>query len=304
MLYDIGGITFAERGMVLFYNILTLWPALLLGVPVVKLSQAVGPFKSPLNKFFARMFLPQCERVFPRGDISAGFLADLNLGMDSSPVSADIAFLYKSGYSLSSENPEKVSLLKAEIDNWKIRRSKSYRFFTKHGGYEEDGCPGMRSLSWKSYRKIDQSRISTTSSLPNSNRAGSEKSQNNDILGIQKIRCYRPMSHFNGNDLRKDRMDGLGYKYGWYSQDHWQSQFGSNIPIPLHDFFLSLAVPVYVIGWSHKYHEVLERFRMDEFMRDYKNMDARIPWQGKINCTANRSRTYGKQIKKGFKLIR
>ena len=37
---------------------------------------------------------------------------------------------------------------------------------------------------------------------------------------------------------------------------------------------LSLAVPVYVIGWSHKYKEVLERFQMDEFMRDYKNVDA------------------------------
>jgi len=37
---------------------------------------------------------------------------------------------------------------------------------------------------------------------------------------------------------------------------------------------LSLAVPVYVIGWSHKYQEILQFFKMDEFMRDYRNIDA------------------------------
>ena len=75
VLFDIGGITFAERGLILVYNVLTLWPAMLLGVPVMKFSQAVGPFCSPINRFFARLFSPDVRKFIPAGEISAEYLA-------------------------------------------------------------------------------------------------------------------------------------------------------------------------------------------------------------------------------------
>ena len=272
VLYDIGGITFAERGMVLFYNILTLWPALLLGVPVVKLSQAVGPFNSPLNKFFARLFLPKCERVFPRGDISAGFLADLNLAMVNSPVSADIAFLYKPGYSLSTENPEKVSLLLKQIDKWKIGGAKVIVVSPSTVVMKKMSSPAYEKLILDILRKMDQSKFHYIL-LPNSNRAGSEKSQNNDILAIQKIRALANESL--PDDLR-NRIEWVDWDLNTDSLRKIIGKANLVVTSRFHGMIaaLSLAVPVYVVGWSHKYKEVLERFRMDEFMRDYKNVDA------------------------------
>ncbi len=61
VLLDIGGITFSDgREKYLPFNILSIWPAMLLGVPVVKLAQAVGPFKNPLNRFLRKDFLFRC----------------------------------------------------------------------------------------------------------------------------------------------------------------------------------------------------------------------------------------------------
>ena len=62
LLLDIGGITFSDgREKYLPFNILSVWPAMLLGVPVVKLAQAVGPFKNWLNFTLARYFLLRCK---------------------------------------------------------------------------------------------------------------------------------------------------------------------------------------------------------------------------------------------------
>jgi len=50
LLLDIGGITFSDgREKFLPFNILTIWPAMILNVPVIKMAQAVGPFKHPIN---------------------------------------------------------------------------------------------------------------------------------------------------------------------------------------------------------------------------------------------------------------
>jgi len=57
ILLDIGGITFSDgREKYLPYNILTIWPAMLLHVPVVKMAQAVGPFKHSINRLCAKIF--------------------------------------------------------------------------------------------------------------------------------------------------------------------------------------------------------------------------------------------------------
>jgi len=43
---DIGGLPFLMGGLIFLpYNILTLWPAILLKVPVIKMSQAAGLLK-------------------------------------------------------------------------------------------------------------------------------------------------------------------------------------------------------------------------------------------------------------------
>ena len=272
VLFDIGGITFAERGLVLAYNILTLWPALLLGVPVVKLSQAVGPFSSPINRFFARLFLPKCKKIYPRGEISAEYLASLNLQKEPSPVAADIAFLFDPDYSLSTENAEKVNQLTQKMAKWKEEGSKVIIFSPSTVVMKKMTSPKYENLILDIIRKLDHPEFNFVF-LPNSNRAESDKAQNNDILAIKKFR--EGVEKAFPEDL-KARIEWVDWDLNTAGLRQIISGASLIVTSRFHGMIaaLSLAVPVYVIGWSHKYREVLRSFQMEDFLRDYKNVDA------------------------------
>ena len=274
MLYDIGGITFAERGLVLGYNILTLWPALLLGVPVVKLSQAVGPFKSPLNRFFARIFLPRCRQVYPRGEISAQFLAGLKLKKTSSPVSTDIAFSYRPEYSLSVENPERVSEITDRLSNLKKSGKKVIVFSPSTVVLKKMTSPKYEQLVLNIIQKIDKPDHHYVF-LPNSTRAGSEGFQNNDIQVIKRIREFADFQY--AADLLP-RIEWIDWDLNTKGIQQIIRESNLVVTSRFHCMVssLSLGIPIYVIGWSHKYLEILRLFNLEDFMIDYteKDMDS------------------------------
>lgn len=92
VLLDQGGITFVDgREKFLLYNIASILPALMIGTPVVKCSQALGPFNNPINKFFARIFLPKMKVIVSRGSITRKYLDQLEL--KNTLEGADYAFL-------------------------------------------------------------------------------------------------------------------------------------------------------------------------------------------------------------------
>jgi coenzyme F420-reducing hydrogenase beta subunit/polysaccharide pyruvyl transferase WcaK-like protein len=274
ILFDISGISFSERGLILAYNILTLWPAMLLGVPVVKLSQAIGPFKSPLNKFLARIFLPRCKKVFPRGEISSKFISELNTRMEVSPVSADIAFLYRKDYSLSIENPERISLLKQKVEKWKAAGHKVIIF--------SPSTVVLKKMTSPKYEVLIQTLIDTIDRpgynyifIPNSNREGSKKYQNNDIQVNHKIQEIMQ---------RRSKLEVLS-RIEWIDWDInsdgiQQIIQGANLVVTsrFHSMVsaLSLGVPLYVIGWGHKYLEILKSFSLEENISDYQNIDINL----------------------------
>jgi colanic acid/amylovoran biosynthesis protein len=271
VLYDIGGITFAERGVVLFYNILTLWPAMLLGTPVVKLSQAIGPFKSPINRFFARKFLSRCLKVYPRGEISAKCIANLRLQMKAAAVSTDIAFLYNPNYSLSSENLEKVELLKEKLMAWNSSGRKLIVFSPSTVLLKKMGSPKYELLMKNLIEIIDHPEYQYIF-IPNSNRAGSGSYQNNDIQVNNKIRMK----------LEQGFKTELLSKIEWIDWDINTAGIQqiincANLVVTsrFHSMIssLSLGVPVYVIGWGHKYLEILKMFAFEEWMSDYHQID-------------------------------
>lgn len=268
ILFDIGGITFAERGLILAYNILTLWPAMLLGIPLVKLSQAVGPFKSPMNRFFARLFLPRCKKVFTRGEISVKYIADLGITMEPTPVSADIAFLYRKDYSLSTENQDKVELLKKKIADFKKAGQKVIVFSPSTVVLKKMTSPKYEVLIKKLIETIDHDNFHYVF-LPNSNREGSEKLQNNDIQVNKKIRVL----------MEKESTTEILSKIDWVDWDIntdgiQQIIQDANLVVTsrFHSMVssLSLGVPVYVIGWGHKYLEILQSFTFEDYISDYQ----------------------------------
>ena len=92
MLFDMSGIAFADgRGVpLLAYNVACSLPAIALGVPVVKLSQALGPFRTLLNRSLARFVLGRCRQVYARGRETLANLQEI--GISRSELQPDITF--------------------------------------------------------------------------------------------------------------------------------------------------------------------------------------------------------------------
>jgi len=92
LLIDMGGISFADgRGaMTLTYNVACILPALILGKKVLKYSQALGPFHTPLNRMAARLVLPHIEVNVARGGSTLEHTKEL--GLTNVELCADAAF--------------------------------------------------------------------------------------------------------------------------------------------------------------------------------------------------------------------
>ncbi len=94
LLIDLAGVAFIDgRAKTLPYNVLSLFPAFILRIPVIKFSQALGPFHNPINRALARFTLSRCRRVFARGSQTLNHLESLRITTVHDSVAADVAFL-------------------------------------------------------------------------------------------------------------------------------------------------------------------------------------------------------------------
>lgn len=89
---DLSGISFVDgrRLLVLAYNAIVVTVPMLLGTPVVKCAQAMGPFRTRFNRLLARATLPRLARVCPRGAATASHHDEL--GLDNVTPAGDLAF--------------------------------------------------------------------------------------------------------------------------------------------------------------------------------------------------------------------
>lgn len=272
VLYDIGGITFAERGAIILFNIFTIWPAMLLGIPVIKLSQAMGPFKSFTNRSAAKIFLNHCKKIYARGEITAEHLNDLKLKKPEIHLAADIAFAYKPEFSLTDENPEKVQALTEKLSGLRAENKTVVVFSPSSVVLKKLGSPTYEQLLVDAIKQVDRPDIHYVF-LPNSNREGVEKTANNDIIVCQMTRKLAE------GQLTPDllaRIDWIDWGLNTRGIREILQQAHLVVTSRFHCMVSSLAegVPVYVIGWSHKYQEVLRMFELEENAIDFSRANA------------------------------
>ncbi|RMG73302.1 MAG: hypothetical protein D6711_11095 [Chloroflexi bacterium] len=270
VLLDISGIAFADgREKFLPFNIMVMLPAWLLRVPVVRLSQAMGSFKNPVNRLCAKFFLPLCDFIFARGRVTAQHLQEL--GLKNWAVALDIAFLYQPEFSLTNENDDKVAQLEMHLRAWRqagkhvIGLSPSsvvYAKSIKRGiDYEAQFLQLITSLG-SDYHFIF---------LPNATREGSTTARNNDLFVIDKI--------------RKRASADIQARVLWCDFDI--NTAGSRRLIALCDALvtsrfhgmisgLSLGIPTAVIGWSHKYWEIMAEFGVEDFAIDFSDAESAV----------------------------
>ncbi|MCU7873285.1 MAG: polysaccharide pyruvyl transferase family protein [Candidatus Thiodiazotropha sp. (ex Lucinoma borealis)] len=273
VLIDLAGVSFIDgREKFLPYNILTLAPAFILNTPVIKFSQALGPFESPLNRFFAKHTLARCLQVFARGASTYEHLKSLSLKTLYPEPVADVAFQHRPGDKLTMENPGKLSKLEERLkqeDRELIGICPSSVLAVKlqrpGKDYVEDVTTLCRRLLTQGYAVL---------LYPNATREDRmAQFRNNDLPvigdivkrlsddGIQPAALYFVEFDINTNSI-KQLMS--------FCRLVMVSRFHAMIAA------LSASQPVIVLGWSHKYQEVMQSFNLGDFVFDFKQFDSNM----------------------------
>jgi colanic acid/amylovoran biosynthesis protein len=272
VLFDVGGITFADGRLIFLpYNILTIWPAILLKVPVVKLSQAAGSFRNIIIRTFARLFLPRCRHIFARGELTYAFIQELGLKEDKLSPSADIAFCYRPEYCLSKENQHALQQVFAKMDSAHqngqkiVSISPSVLVMQKSGQGDIVYTRTLLDLLSKSSMSAIHYVV-----FPNASREGSKKTRNNDIIAIEQMRAEAELT------LPRavyDQVTWLTFDINSAGIDSLVQRTDVLVTSRFHAmvFGLRLCIPTLVIGWGHKYMETMQRFNQQAYVFDYRH---------------------------------
>ncbi|CAN5167187.1 hypothetical protein BH11ACT5_BH11ACT5_15100 [soil metagenome] len=252
VLLDQGGITFTDgREKFLLYNVASILPAINVGTPVFKCAQAVGPFTNPINRRAAKIFLPKAATLVTRGRITHEFAE--GLGLTNLYAGADYAFSLEL---LGDEATAAAKVLDLE-------------FF--------DGTPDVVGISPSVVvqKKVEarggdyvgqlvsfiDHLVSTGRKVlvvPHSARAETDKTHNNDLPLCREI--VAKVGTSDNVRLIDAEVPSQVLRYLIGRCDLFvASRFHAMVSS------LAMTVPTLVIGWSHKYQEVLEMFGLEKW---------------------------------------
>ena len=250
---DVAGISFADgRGFaIVVYNALMTGVPLLLGVPVVKAAQALGPFQSVPNKWLAPLVLRRVKTVCARGARTREHLDSLG-GVNSIDV-ADLAFSLDEAASF----PDAVGAALDSIDKDFIVVMPSA---VVRGIYESSGgnyVSAMAALVADIRHKTGRSVVIA----PHSYRAGLPEGRMNDGP------VCREVAEACSDDAR---VLGLDFDLTAGELRHLVAHSSVLVTSRFHAMISGLATstPTVVVGWSHKYREVLDDFGLSNLGLD------------------------------------
>jgi polysaccharide pyruvyl transferase WcaK-like protein len=265
VMIDVFGISFADgREVFLPFNVVSLIPAMLLGVPVVKLSQAMGPFRHRINRLASRIMLSRCEHIFARGDATAGFLEELGIPPSRWSVASDIAFLFEAKYSLTQEGVAKAQELGAELSTHVTQGRKVVAICPSSVVLKKAESRGMDYLGL--LEQVIRDALQHNRAvlvLPHATREGTDTLRNNDLPVIGRLRCQcegrllqseRRNLHWVDFDIGSGGIRGLMASADVVVTSRFHAMVGA----------LALGKRVLVLGWSHKYREVLRQFSVED----------------------------------------
>ncbi len=260
-LLDEGGITFVDgRGKFLIYNVATILPGIFTNTRVVKCSQAMGPFNTWMNKFTAKLILPHVDTICARGALTYKHLK--TLGLKNVIESTDYAFLMEtsreeakqaeqivrqSGFKFGS-NGKTVIIMPSEVIAKKAEKN----------GEDYIGYNGnfIKYLLERDYKVL---------------------------LMAYSARKNRDSRHNNDLPVCRDIASGIDHKNFTFIDDELSAQQLRHIigkaDIAVTSRFhamisaLSTKTPPLVVGWSHKYAEIMDMFGLKESALDSNNLD-------------------------------
>jgi len=250
---DVAGISFADgRGFaIVVYNALMTGVPLLLGVPTVKAAQALGPFQSIPNKWLAPLVLRRVKTVCARGSRTREHLDSLG-GVNAVDV-ADLAFSLDEAAGL----PSAVSTALGSIDsNFIVVMSSA----VVKGIFESTGgnyVSAMASLVTEIRSKTGRSVVIA----PHSYRAGLPEGRMNDGPVCREVAeaCVTDSQVLGlDSDLTAGELRHLVALGSVLVTSRFHAMISG----------LATSTPTVVVGWSHKYKEVLDDFGLSSLGLD------------------------------------
>jgi colanic acid/amylovoran biosynthesis protein len=268
VLIDVSGVSFMDgRTKFIPFNVLCILPALMLGVPVVKAAQGIGPCRTRLNRFASRFILSRCKKVYARGAITHSHINELGLPEGIADLAADLAFLFSPGASLTEENPSYVSGLIKRLSSSPEKIvgicPSSVVYGKAHAlnwDYVSFNAQLMKQMIEMGYRVF---------LYPNAVRLGAaNRFRNNDLEVIKRVLAYYRKSYGES-----DLIEAVDRNVNADAILRCTKLCHVTLVSRFHAMILSLSaqIPVLVIGWSHKYQEVLSQFELEDWALDYQS---------------------------------
>lgn len=286
---DLSGISFVDgRGLpLLWYNTSCALPGIVWRKPVFKLSQAMGPFHSRLNRLFAKPVLERCTAVVARGEQSRQFLEELEVR--NAVALADVSFVLSIPKQKQREAADTLRSLDDSARPWVII-SPSQVVASLCRRHSIDFLAEMCSF----VQEILKDESINVLILPHSLGRGASK--NNDIqlcktlyertLGNERVFFYLPPED---PVLLRALIGEANFFVG--------CRFHAVVAA------LITCVPSLVLGWSHKYQEMADEFEADIPILDFSSLNAgalshvfREAWQRR-KMTRTRLQASGVRVK-------
>lgn len=254
LLVDMSGISFSDgRGIILAYNVACVLPALLLGRPVIKYSQALGPFETALNRTLVGILLPRLALIAARGEITKGYLQAL--GLENVALCADAAFALDEAD--GPDGPEGFAGRRLVG----IAASSVVRAYCRRRGL--DYCRILADFIDELVASGEYGVWLIAHAVRRSKKGG----RTSDVETCQAI--YALMQHQQHcrlvvEDYSPAALRALIGRCDFFVASRFHAMVSA----------LAQGVPVLVTSWSHKYREVLAMFGLEAWTVDYRSLSA------------------------------
>ncbi|WP_026495986.1 polysaccharide pyruvyl transferase family protein [Butyrivibrio sp. WCD3002] len=232
---------------------------LLMGAKVVKYSQALGPFKKAYNKILAKILLPKISLICARGEITLESLH--RIGISKNVVKcADGAFTMEDNEEIEKLVEERCKKDDFFLDKNIVGVSPSTvvnKKCTKKGiDYVSVIAGFIDKLTSQGYKVYI---------IANSAIEGSTATRNNDLMICDAV--YEKCGNKDNIRWYHEEMDAEEIRsYIGRCRFVVASRFHTMIGA------LQRKVPCLLIGWSHKYQEVLDFFECSGYATDFSNL--------------------------------
>ncbi|MCP4965861.1 MAG: hypothetical protein GY926_11545 [bacterium] len=248
---DVSGIAFMDgRGLAtLIYNTLLVFLPWALGVPIVKIAQALGPFNRVLNRVAARFALRRVDWIGLRGHSTATNVA--RLGLDNAEPASDIAFLLEADEPATqaalSEFPQAdqitIVMPSAVVEQSCAKDGIDYvaRMADLVGGLTEAGHEVVV--------------------IAHSARAGAAAGRTNDLPVCRSIAAASAASMLD-REIDAKELRALVDRSRLLVTSRFHGMISG----------LATHTPTFVVGWSHKYREVLDDFELADWVVDFREL--------------------------------